>query len=116
MNRMSVFHILCLVSHLLHVAVFAQETGRKQVLQLGSKTDAKPIYNTETKTEGFLSPQQSLEALKLPEGFSATLFAAEPDIQQPIAATTDALSVALPVDVETPLVANPPIARAAQLE
>ena len=87
---MSVFHILCLVSHLLHVAVFAQETGRKQVLQLGSKTDAKPIYNTETKTEGFLSPQQSLEALKLPEGFSATLFAAEPDIQQPIAATTDA--------------------------
>ena len=90
MNRMSVFHILCLVSHLLHVAVFAQETGRKQVLQLGSKTDAKPIYNTETKTEGFLSPQQSLEALKLPEGFSATLFAAEPDIQQPIAATTDA--------------------------
>ncbi len=90
MNRISVFHILCIVSILLPVLGRAQDTGKNKALKLDSKTDAKPIYNTESKTEGFLSPQQSLEALKLPEGFSATLFAAEPDIQQPIAATTDA--------------------------
>lgn len=90
MNRISVFHILCIVSIVLPVLGRAQDTGKNKALKLDSKTDAKPIYNTESKTEGFLSPQQSLEALELPEGFSATLFAAEPDIQQPIAATTDA--------------------------
>ncbi len=31
-----------------------------------------------------LSPEEALAALRLPEGFHATLFAAEPDVQQPI--------------------------------
>ncbi|MEC9092650.1 MAG: PVC-type heme-binding CxxCH protein [Planctomycetota bacterium] len=48
------------------------------------------ILNTEKNTAGFLKPTDSLKALKLPAGFAATLFAAEPDIRQPIAATTDA--------------------------
>ena len=34
-------------------------------------------------------PIQRLQMMKLPEGFHATLFAAEPDVHQPIAVTTD---------------------------
>ncbi len=36
------------------------------------------------------SPQQALAGLKMPEGFSTTLFASEPMVSQPIAMTTDA--------------------------
>ncbi len=36
------------------------------------------------------APQKALEGMRLPEGFSATLFASEPMISQPIAMTTDA--------------------------
>lgn len=49
------------------------------------------LYDSEPETAGWNSPQAALEMLKLPEGFTATLFAAEPDIQNPIAATVDAL-------------------------
>jgi putative membrane-bound dehydrogenase-like protein len=37
-----------------------------------------------------LSPEKAVEAMKLPEGFKAHLFAAEPDVVQPIAFTIDA--------------------------
>ena len=36
-----------------------------------------------------LSPQAAVKAIKLPEGFKATLFAAEPDVVQPIGFTFD---------------------------
>lgn len=36
-----------------------------------------------------LSAQAAAEAMKLPEGFSVTVFAAEPDVQQPIAMAID---------------------------
>ncbi|HEY0455969.1 MAG TPA: PVC-type heme-binding CxxCH protein [Verrucomicrobiae bacterium] len=44
-----------------------------------------------TQAEPFsgLSPQKSLEAIKLPPGFKATLFAGEPDIVQPVAFAFD---------------------------
>jgi putative membrane-bound dehydrogenase-like protein len=47
-------------------------------------------YNTETGTIPFLKPADALATLKMPEGFHATTFAAEPDVQQPINITTDA--------------------------
>ncbi len=34
-----------------------------------------------------ISPQEALAAIKLPPGFRATLFAAEPEVQNPIAMT-----------------------------
>ena len=37
----------------------------------------------------FTPPEQALAAMQLPEGFSATLFAHEPDVHQPIAVTVD---------------------------
>ncbi len=49
------------------------------------------IYNSEAKDAGEpLSPLEALNSLRLPAGFSATLFSQEPDVQNPIAAAIDA--------------------------
>lgn len=47
------------------------------------------IYNSEPLTDDLLTPGEALEKLRLPPGFSATLFAAEPDVQNPIAISVD---------------------------
>src|SRR5262245_66472572 len=44
-------------------------------------------FNTEKGDP--MAPGEALKKLRLPEGVKATLFAAEPDVQQPIAMTTD---------------------------
>jgi len=51
--------------------------------------DDFPVVEDTEKSSPALTPQQALEALSLPEGFRATLFAAEPDVRQPIALATD---------------------------
>ena len=48
------------------------------------------IYNSEASGEEPISAEQALESLSLPPGFSATLFASEPEVQNPIAGTIDA--------------------------
>src|SRR4051812_44061589 len=51
----------------------------------GRAADFPAIYNSETDTNAvLLSPQEALSKLKLPPGFKATVFAAEPDVQNPI--------------------------------
>ena len=45
--------------------------------------------NTEPTKGAPLPPLEAAAAIKLPPGFRATLFAAEPDVQQPIAMATD---------------------------
>ena len=57
-------------------------------LALGA--DFPALYNSEPGNPSPMSPQEALKALKLPEGFKATLFAAEPDVQNPIAMAWDA--------------------------
>ncbi len=47
-------------------------------------------YNSEKDNPSPISPQEALAAIKLPPGFRATLFAAEPDVQNPIAMSWDA--------------------------
>lgn len=47
-------------------------------------------YNSEKDAPSPISPQEALAAIKLPAGFRATLFAAEPDVQNPIAMSWDA--------------------------
>lgn len=42
-------------------------------------------YNSEKDNPSPISAQEALAAIKLPPGFRATLFAAEPDVQNPIA-------------------------------
>lgn len=47
-------------------------------------------YNSEQELGDPIPPSDALKGLRLPNGFSATLFAAEPDVMNPIAACTDA--------------------------
>ena len=48
------------------------------------------LYNSDPGDAQPPTPQESLKALHLPPGFKATLFAAEPDVQNPIAMAWDA--------------------------
>src|SRR5688572_11142638 len=47
------------------------------------------LYNTQPETQKLSTPEESLASLKLPDGFKATLFAHEPDVQNPISMTFD---------------------------
>jgi putative membrane-bound dehydrogenase-like protein len=61
-------------------------------IPLGATTSAEDfprIYNSEPPNHVPLSPQDALARFKAPAGFQVTLFAAEPDVQQPIAMTFD---------------------------
>ena len=60
---------------------FADELDPKKV------TPPPPV--DEVKHAG-LSPQEAVKAITMPEGFKATVFAAEPDVRQPVAFTIDA--------------------------
>jgi putative membrane-bound dehydrogenase-like protein len=52
--------------------------------------DFPALYNSEPGNPMPMGAQDALKALKLPEGFKATLFAAEPDVQNPIGMAWDA--------------------------
>ena len=69
------------------VAVLALGTT---LLSRGDDDSFPMPINTESDDETVLStPAEALAAIKVPEGFRVTLFAAEPQIRQPIAITTD---------------------------
>lgn len=51
--------------------------------------EVKEIYDTEDPSQQVMSPVESLRSMRLPEGYQATMFAAEPDVRQPIAMTFD---------------------------
>jgi putative membrane-bound dehydrogenase-like protein len=56
-----------------------------------SATEFPAVYNSEQdKAAAPPSPQESLAKLKLPPGFNATVFAAEPDVRNPLAMAWDA--------------------------
>src|SRR5690348_15179069 len=46
-------------------------------------------YNTRQKDSRFLKPEEAVKTFHLPPGFHVTLFAGEPDVQQPIGMTLD---------------------------
>ncbi len=67
-------------------------SARSLALFLGAAAIAAPFpepTNNQVETIPLLTPQQALSKLHLPEGFKATLFAAEPDVRQPIALCWD---------------------------
>jgi putative membrane-bound dehydrogenase-like protein len=47
-------------------------------------------YNTQPETIPFTRPADALKGIHLPEGFRATLFASEPEVEQPMGIATDA--------------------------
>jgi len=51
--------------------------------------DFPALYNSEPGNPEPMSPKEALAALKLPEGFTATLFAAEPEVQNPVGLSWD---------------------------
>ncbi len=53
------------------------------------QTSFPEVYNSEPEQAGFLTPAEAAAAWQMPTGFRATLFAAEPDVQNPIAACID---------------------------
>ncbi len=58
------------------------------VLQcFGAEPPALPVgvVNTQNPKDAPLAPAEALKRMTMPEGFKATLFAAEPDVMQPIA-------------------------------
>lgn len=50
----------------------------------------RDVPNTQPLDIPMTSPREALNLIELPEGFQAQLFAAEPDVHQPISVTTDA--------------------------
>src|SRR5437773_11842535 len=58
-------------------------------LGLGASEFPQP-YNTEPDKSGPMPAAQAVDQMKLPPGFKATVFAAEPDVQNPIAMAWDA--------------------------
>jgi putative membrane-bound dehydrogenase-like protein len=58
---------------------------------IGSSSADKfpPIVNTQDPKDVPPTPQESLRKITVPPGFHVTLFAGEPDVQQPIAMTLD---------------------------
>ncbi len=54
-----------------------------------SAAEFPEIYNSEPQNPSPIPASEALEKLKLPDGFRATLFAAEPDVQNPIAMAWD---------------------------
>ncbi len=63
------------------------------LLAEGPKGKATPPFpdapDTQPAPDGVTTSQDALARLRLPPGFRATLFAAEPDVRQPIAIATD---------------------------
>src|SRR5438128_12111016 len=56
-----------------------------------ARADDFPVpYNSEKDTSGPMPAREAADKMKLPPGFKATLFAAEPDVQNPIAMAWDA--------------------------
>lgn len=57
----------------------------------GGAAEFPSVYNSEPDTNAILpTPPQALAKFKLPPGFKATVFAAEPEVQNPIALAWDA--------------------------
>jgi putative membrane-bound dehydrogenase-like protein len=59
------------------------------VLTAAENVAVKPLYNTQEMTIPLSSAVESAKRFKVPEGFKVSVFAAEPDVRQPISLTTD---------------------------
>ena len=72
----------------IYIAIFVAVFLPVQMdIALGQENSGPP--NTQVETVPFTPAAQALKWMRLPEGFKATLFAAEPDVHQPITATID---------------------------
>ena len=83
-------HMTTFTQTRLFVITFAAVSVSFSTLSNASETDFPRLFNTEPVDEAGLMPaEEAAERIKLPEGFNASLFAAEPEVQNPIAMTWD---------------------------
>ncbi len=54
------------------------------------QSDFPKIFNTQNTNDVLSSAADALKGIRVPPGFNVTLFASEPDVQQPISLATDA--------------------------
>ncbi len=64
-------------------------TTGPELRRLSTQDYPEGVRNTEDPKNVPLAPEEALKRLALPEGFRATLFAAEPDVAQPISIAFD---------------------------
>ncbi len=75
-----------------HIIIFEKLADDEQPAEDAKAAVGTPfpeIINNEPSQERLLSPEEALAKIKVPEGFHVSLFAGEPDVQQPISLTTD---------------------------
>ena len=60
------------------------------VLEVSVRADIPPLFNTEKTPGGPMPASEAARSMELPPGFKCEVFAAEPDVQQPIAMAWDA--------------------------
>ena len=80
-----------------HILVFERQPDAEEPPAGAKKEEPKAavdkpfpeIVNTEPSQEKLLTPEEALAKISVPEGFHVSLFAGEPDVQQPISLTTD---------------------------
>src|SRR3974390_1341145 len=71
--------------------VFVAFALRQPVMAFAADAHAFPKpYNTRQQDSRFLKPAEAVKTFHLPPGFHVSLFAGEPDVQQPIGMTLDA--------------------------
>jgi putative membrane-bound dehydrogenase-like protein len=72
-----------------HVIIFEKQAEDADAGVDAGKKPFPEIINTEPSKERLTPAAEALAKIRVPEGFRVSLFAAEPDVQQPIAITTD---------------------------
>lgn len=72
------------------IRTFPLLLGRFLVAPLGAADAPTVAFDTEPSPTRPLAAEEAAARIQLPPGFRATVFAAEPDVRQPIAMTTDA--------------------------
>ncbi len=79
----TLFHTASSDDQLTEIAVSTNEVAEVPLVD-GVEIDDGRVNSQDVGEQPILTPEEALAALRLPEGFHATLFAAEPDVQQPI--------------------------------
>jgi putative membrane-bound dehydrogenase-like protein len=77
----SFFSIVCALS----ISVVIVECP----LAAAEKTPFPDVTNSQDPKDRLSTPEEALKSIRMPKGFRVSLFAAEPDVRQPIAIATD---------------------------
>ena len=77
------------LSRAIRLALSATAVFINESVSAAASSSFPAIYNSEKGTNQLLTPEAALRQMSLPRGFNATVFAGEPDVQQPIAIAFD---------------------------